>query len=230
MLAKEPLDDNFRKGFARSVKKWAVRHAESRTDEQWFSGRSAIESVMAMALSMLPATYPELREEGYVRFAPTYGKTGATLDDAMLCQENNWGIANIHIWQEINIGPYRADFLVLVPLSNNNDKRIAGIVVECDGHASHHGTKDRIERDHKRDAYMQERRFIVLRFTGRQIYQDCMECAEKVIRLAIALYESDANGNEVQSIGTCTMPGWGPHSAEDTARAVKLVETREGSR
>lgn len=65
------------------------------------------------------------------------------------------------------IGPYRAD--IYVP----SDK----IVVECDG-IEYHQDK---ERDKKRDKYMRENGYKVLRFWGTEIHNDALYCAEIVI-------------------------------------------------
>lgn len=74
------------------------------------------------------------------------------------------------------IGPYRADFTLM--------GCAAKVVVECDGHDFHEKTKEQAARDKKRDRYMTEAGYKVLRFAGSEIYSNPFECARQALRLA----------------------------------------------
>lgn len=67
------------------------------------------------------------------------------------------------------IGEYRVDFAFL------EDK----LVVEADGAAWHSKPAQKL-RDAKREKFIRERGWRVLRFTGAQIFQDAYYCARQV--------------------------------------------------
>jgi hypothetical protein len=69
---------------------------------------------------------------------------------------------------EVIIGPYKVDFVYL-------DK----IVVEIDGH-EYHKTKEQRDYDYKRERYLMKKGYIVVRFTGTEIFLDSETCAEEV--------------------------------------------------
>lgn len=71
---------------------------------------------------------------------------------------------------QYEIGPYRADIVLL-------DKKI---VVECDGREFHTIPEQR-ERDRVRDMYMRERKWIVERFTGSEIYRTPWLIVQKIM-------------------------------------------------
>lgn len=85
------------------------------------------------------------------------------------------------VYQQIPIGPYRADILVhdaTLPFE------IAGprlMVVECDGHDFHERTKEQARRDRQRDRFFQSKGFKLLRFTGSEIWADPEKCADEII-------------------------------------------------
>lgn len=85
-----------------------------------------------------------------------------------------------HVFQQIKIGPYRADIVIwdaTLPF-NHTPPRI--MVVECDGHDYHERTKEQARRDKQRDRYFQSKGYKVLRFTGSEIWADPDACAEEV--------------------------------------------------
>lgn len=53
-------------------------------------------------------------------------------------------------------------------------------VVECDGHAFHEKTKEQAAQDKRRDRTLQSLGFKVFRFTGMEINNDVLSCAEEV--------------------------------------------------
>lgn len=57
------------------------------------------------------------------------------------------------------------------------------LAIECDGHEFHEKTLEQVERCHVRDYDLQNNGFVVIHFSGSEIYNDPIECAGKVIRL-----------------------------------------------
>jgi very-short-patch-repair endonuclease len=76
---------------------------------------------------------------------------------------------------EINKQKYRVDFLLIF----NEGK----IVIECDGHDYHEKTKQQAQRDKSRDRNLQKEGYIVLRFTGSEIYKDPIGCVNEVVEV-----------------------------------------------
>jgi very-short-patch-repair endonuclease len=84
---------------------------------------------------------------------------------------------DVTVTNQCQIGDWRVDFFVR---SYDPDMKI---IVECDGHEFHERTAEQAERDRSRDRLYQEKGYIVLRFTGREIYRDPVGCAQQVTRL-----------------------------------------------
>lgn len=55
------------------------------------------------------------------------------------------------------------------------------LVVECDGHEFHEKTSEQAKRDKSRDRDLLSRGYPVMRFTGSEIYQCPLKCAEQVV-------------------------------------------------
>lgn len=71
---------------------------------------------------------------------------------------------------QYKIGNYIADFIV----------EETNLVIECDGY-DNHKTKEQIAHDCKRDRFMANEGYIVLRFTGSEINADPDGCANEII-------------------------------------------------
>lgn len=84
------------------------------------------------------------------------------------------------IFQQHQIGKYRVDFLLMDRLAQ------CEVVIECDGHDFHERTKEQAQRDRKRDRELQARGYLVLRYTGSEIYRDPYGCAADVQEKALA--------------------------------------------
>lgn len=74
---------------------------------------------------------------------------------------------------------YRADFVVTRLCDNASCK----VVVECDGHNFHEKTREQAARDKKRDRDMQKQGYIVMRFTGSEIWTSAENCAREVFNM-----------------------------------------------
>lgn len=79
-------------------------------------------------------------------------------------------------WLQKNIGPYRADCLVVV----RHEGTLRNIVIEFDGHDFHERTKAQARRDKSRDRWLVANGYSVLRFTGSEIWAEPERCAEEI--------------------------------------------------
>jgi len=61
---------------------------------------------------------------------------------------------------------FRVDFLL----------KDARLIIELDGH-DYHSSKEQLEKDSQRQRYLTRAGYTVIRFTGREIYQDAEKCA-----------------------------------------------------
>lgn len=86
------------------------------------------------------------------------------------------------IWSQVQIGPYRADFVIGLRPSGN-ERFSSMTVVECDGHNYHERTKKQAAHDKKRDRYMAKMGVGVIRFTGSEIYADPKGCADQCLKI-----------------------------------------------
>ncbi len=77
---------------------------------------------------------------------------------------------------QVKIGKYRVDFLVSYKPVPNVTKHV---IVECDGHDFHEKTKSQAKMDKQRDRYLQGQGYHVLHFTGSELYQKPLKCAEE---------------------------------------------------
>jgi very-short-patch-repair endonuclease len=81
--------------------------------------------------------------------------------------------------QQVQVGPYRADFL-FVRWREGGDPPLL-VAVECDGHEFHERTKAQAARDRARDREMLENGVVVFRFTGSEIWADAGKCVAQVL-------------------------------------------------
>lgn len=96
--------------------------------------------------------------------------------------------SEITITTQAQIGSYRVDFLVV---NLTTDRKV---VVECDGHEFHERTKEQAAHDRKRDRELQADGYLVLRYTGSEIWRDPVGCAadiRKKIGFMVPFREND---------------------------------------
>jgi very-short-patch-repair endonuclease len=74
---------------------------------------------------------------------------------------------------------WRVDFVYSV--RDPSSDRVSCLVVECDGHEYHERTKAQAARDRNRDRELQAAGFTIYRFTGSEIYNDPVKCADSVL-------------------------------------------------
>lgn len=82
-----------------------------------------------------------------------------------------------------NADPYRIDIGLSIFIDGEIIIRIA---VECDGHDYHEKTKEQAARDKARDRELTKQGYIVVRFTGSEIYKDPWKCADQVYEIVCA--------------------------------------------
>lgn len=78
----------------------------------------------------------------------------------------------LNLYAQHSVGPYRLDFAIPEKL----------IAIELDGH-DYHKTKEQRTHDAKRDRYLAELGWTVLRFTGTEIYRDPKSCVDQICRI-----------------------------------------------
>ena len=84
---------------------------------------------------------------------------------------------------EDNHKTYRADFGINI--YDFKDDEIV-FVVECDGYEFHQKTKEQVKHDNEREMRLKLLGYDVLRFSGTQIYENPMKCANDIIDFAIS--------------------------------------------
>lgn len=58
------------------------------------------------------------------------------------------------------------------------------VAIECDGHAFHEKTKDQVAKDKARERAIVEAGYVVIRFSGSEIWNDPMACASQAFIIA----------------------------------------------
>lgn len=82
---------------------------------------------------------------------------------------------SLEIKEQVEVGPYRIDFLI-------NDK----YAIEIDGHG-YHSTKEQRSNDYCRERYLIKCGFIVIRYMATEIFMHSHRCAQEVIYIVIDL-------------------------------------------
>lgn len=151
--------------------------------ENWSVAESPIERLLLVGMFSL------LDEKDW-RYAPLNGCEIATSGQASALNVrncvNNPGTVLIEMQRRLLDWP--ADFVLSCP--SLSEKLV---IVECDGHDFHERTKEQAARDRSRDRAAQAAGYMMLRYTGSEIYRDPLGCAESAIRaLANLLDDEDA--------------------------------------
>lgn len=119
---------------------------------------------------------------------------------------------------EIDGKQYRPDFILWLQ-DNVPYGGVVQIVVECDGHDYHERTKQQAARDRKRDRAMQAAGYIVLRFTGSEIWNDPTACVQEVERVVRQITRPGA-----QEVATDYGNGTHPEEADQPVGAGQQPE------
>jgi very-short-patch-repair endonuclease len=100
---------------------------------------------------------------------------------------DKYAVMHVMIMPQVQIGEYRADFLVLATVDitpiyqTRRETAVLKVVIECDGHDHHDLTKEQARHDRQRDRWMQSKGLSILRFTGSEIFRDVHRCAEEIV-------------------------------------------------
>lgn len=92
-----------------------------------------------------------------------------------------WNQEFAYVYQQVRIGDYRADFLIVDCSVPFNLAKPRFMVIECDGHDFHEKTKEQARHDKRRDRYFQSQGIKVLRFTGSEIFNDPAAVADEIV-------------------------------------------------
>lgn len=94
------------------------------------------------------------------------------------CMEMFGPREQIDFWiaPQARIGRYRVDVMMWLTFG----RTMAGLAIECDGHAFHEKTKEQASRDKKRDREILQAGFPVVRFSGSDIFKSPHDCVEQI--------------------------------------------------
>lgn len=89
---------------------------------------------------------------------------------------------------------YYLDFSIIHYGCLNDDlKEEFKLAIECDGYEFHQKTKEQVDYDNQREYDLKIQGFEILRFSGREIYNNPMGCAMKVINFIVDRNEINLN-------------------------------------
>lgn len=88
--------------------------------------------------------------------------------------------SQIYIAAQVQIGKRRVDFALFA----HDGLRWRRLIIECDGHDFHERTKEQAGADRAFDRFVQGRGEQIYRFTGSQIFNSPMSCANDILRWA----------------------------------------------
>lgn len=78
---------------------------------------------------------------------------------------------------------YYVDFTIMYDeMVNNFLKEDFKLAIECDGYEFHQKTKEQVDYDNKREYDLKMQGYEILRFSGRQIFDNPIKCAEETLK------------------------------------------------
>jgi very-short-patch-repair endonuclease len=100
-----------------------------------------------------------------------------------------WELAEMKHWRgevavvekQVEIAGWRVDFLIHYNRYVGSEAIQDRLIVECDGHAYHERTKQQAARDRSRDRLAQHEGITIFRFTGSELWNDPVGCANEVL-------------------------------------------------
>ena len=90
---------------------------------------------------------------------------------------------DVYIIPQNEIGNYRVDFLFVI-----NEKK--SFIVECDGHDFHEKTKEQVANDKSRDREFIKNNYVVVRFSGSEIYNKPSKCVGELEEMFINYWKN----------------------------------------
>lgn len=96
-------------------------------------------------------------------------------------------MVDMEINHQQEVGKYRVDFMIYAfAFNHKKDGELPQIditkelAIECDGHDFHEKTKEQVKKNNERDYFLKSNGIDILHFSGSEIYNDPIECANKV--------------------------------------------------
>lgn len=86
---------------------------------------------------------------------------------------------------QTEVDNYVSDFSVEL-LNYLTGKPITSVLVECDGHNYHEVTKQQVTKRNERDLNLKKAGYDILHFSGSQIYNEPMKCAEDIFEYLVS--------------------------------------------
>lgn len=84
---------------------------------------------------------------------------------------------------ECNGKNYYADFTICYDeMLNWYLKEDFNLIIECDGYDFHQKTKEQVDYDNKREYDLKAEGWDIIRFSGREIYNNPMQCVERILK------------------------------------------------
>lgn len=114
-----------------------------------------------------------------IDFITAHAPEMTPIEQMVYFQLLSYGLYDWPRWEikpQEKIGKYRADFVVVIPKHNDENKKMR-IVIECDGHDYHERTKEQAARDKEKDRFVQNHGFLIHRYTGSEIWNSAGSCA-----------------------------------------------------
>ena len=140
-----------------------------------------IESKFYSAFIQYAATSHEAVCEFYEYSLSPSSKGKENYIDLVIKNDNDQAPASgyFSLWPQHPAGRYFIDFALLGLI----DTWRVSIAVEIDGHEFHEKTKEQVARDKRRDSDLSALGFVVLRFSGAEIYHNPAGCVHERIKL-----------------------------------------------
>jgi Uncharacterized protein conserved in bacteria len=88
------------------------------------------------------------------------------------------------IKSRVVIGPYQVDFLAYEKF-----------IIEIDGHESHK-TKEQRDYDYKRERYFMKQGYIIIRFTGTEVFLEPEKCVDEMLDIVINFEQDEIKKQE----------------------------------
>jgi very-short-patch-repair endonuclease len=136
-------------------------------------------------------------EHGGMQFVPKFGLPYEEIRNEAakaIGRRDQARLKKAVVFPQVKIAKYVVDFLAL--FWDDRDF-IMPIAVECDGHDFHERTPRQAQYDKLRDRFFATNSIFVMRFTGREIKRDPVDCARQVYRAT----EFTARGPSASLVG-----------------------------
>lgn len=148
-------------------------------------------AVLSVMLSMVKKDHPNLTpiEEGFVIAMLGLKMIDPRLHFRSISTPPVATEFDIHCHIQHPVGRYRVDFALEVVGLANGKTRTQFIAIECDGFDFHHRSREQVTNDKAREREIVAAGYKVIRFSGTEIYRDCVLAASQAWHIALDTYE-----------------------------------------